>query len=246
MLKNNDRIAAAVARSQDPPDDVRDQGFTRPSTLVLVPFRNSALAFLQAFLDHFTASISQTGDGEPKKSQEAQAHHYSRFISQYSLPPDAVDKLATAEPGTYPPDHVQTFSGNIDDNFKIGVKLTKKSVRLFEAFYGADLIVASPLGLRLAIEKEGQVVAACLSPISMANHVLRSNADFLSSIEIVVVDQIDALLMQNWDHVQVCHRYCYFGLHFDLSHQVCVSANEQNSKGLAWGRLLANQAMVLG
>ena len=154
-MKNNDRIAAATAKSQDPPDDVRDQGFTRPSILVLVPFRNSALALLQAFLDHFTASISQTGDGEPPKSRGAQVHHYSRFISQYSLPPDAVDKLATAEPGVHPPDHVQTFSGNIDDNFKIGVKVMKKSVRLFEAFYGADLIVASPLGLRLAIEKEG-------------------------------------------------------------------------------------------
>lgn len=160
MLRNNDRVTAATAKSQNPPDDVQDQGFTRPSTLILVPFRNSALAFLQAFLDHFTASISQTEDGKPKKSQEAQVHHYSRFISQYSLPPDAIDKLATAEPGTYPPDHVQTFSGNIDDNFRIGVKVTKRSVRLFEAFYGADLIVASPLGLRLAIEKEGQVVAA--------------------------------------------------------------------------------------
>lgn len=171
MLKNNDRIASAASKSpaQDPPEDVQDQGFTRPSTLILVPFRNTALAFLQAFVDHFTASISQPGSGsgsggkgegakkKKEKTQEAQVHHYARFISQYSLPSGAVDKLASAEPGTYPPDHVATFSGNIDDNFKIGVKVTKRSVRMFEAFYGADLIVASPLGLRLAIEKEGCV-----------------------------------------------------------------------------------------
>ncbi|KAF8323895.1 digestive organ expansion factor [Clavulina sp. PMI_390] len=184
ILKNNDRIAAATSKGQEPPEDVRDQGYTRPSILVLLPFRNSALSFVQSFLDHFTSSLSHLENpSKEQKSQEAQIHHYARFVSQYSLPDGAVDKLVSAEPGTYPPDHVQTFSGNIDDNFRIGVKLTKRSVRLFEAFYGADMIVASPLGLRMAIEKEG-------------------NADFLSSIEIVIVDQVDAILMQNWEHVQ--------------------------------------------
>ncbi|KDQ09561.1 hypothetical protein BOTBODRAFT_36967 [Botryobasidium botryosum FD-172 SS1] len=178
VLKNNARLASSTA-SANPPDDVQDQGFTRPSVLVLLPFRNSAKAFLEAFCSHFTSSVNQSST----KSQESQIHHYARFVSQYSLPEGAIDKLATAEPGTYPPDHVQTFSGNIDDSFRIGVKVTKKSVRLFEGFYGADMIVASPLGLRMIIEKE-------------------KNADFLSSIEIVVVDQMDALAMQNWDHVQ--------------------------------------------
>ena len=69
-----------------------------------------------------------------------------------------MDKLANAEPGAYPRDHVEMFKGNVDDSFRLGVKFTKKSVKLFADFYGCDLIVASPLGLRMSIEKEGSVL----------------------------------------------------------------------------------------
>ena len=75
-------------------------------------------------------------------------------MSEFSLPTGTVDKLATADPGTYPRDHVETFKGNMDDNFRVGIKLTKKSVKVFADFYRCDLIIASPLGLRMSIERE--------------------------------------------------------------------------------------------
>jgi len=81
-------------------------------------------------------------------------------VSEYGLPPGTVDKLTTAEPGTYPRDHVETFKGNVDDNFRVGIKMTRKSVKMFSEFYDSDIVIASPLGLRRSIEKEKYVALA--------------------------------------------------------------------------------------
>ncbi|KAJ6498953.1 digestive organ expansion factor [Mycena sanguinolenta] len=169
VLKNNERLTKADD-NDSPPEDTQDQGFTRPSVLILLPFRSSAL-------DWFTALTSHT------PAPAFQVENQSRFLAEYGLSPGMIDKLATAEPGTYPRDHVETFKGNVDDNFRVGVKLTRKSVKMFADFYGCDIIMASPLGLRRSIEKE-------------------KSADYLSSIEVLVVDQLEALTMQNWEHVK--------------------------------------------
>lgn len=146
MLKNNERLAhAAKENPNDPmPEDVQDQGFTRPSVLFLLPFRSSALDWFHAITSH-------------TPSPAFQIENQARFVSEYGLSPGVVDKLATADPGTYPPDHVETFKGNIDDNFRVGMKMTRKSVKMFAEFYGSDMILASPLGLRRSIEKEKSV-----------------------------------------------------------------------------------------
>ncbi|PPR05899.1 hypothetical protein CVT24_006640 [Panaeolus cyanescens] len=172
VLKNNERLTKASKTNPDapPPEDVQDQGFTRPSVLVLLPFRSSALDWFRAITSHTPAPAFQI-------------EHQARFLNEYGLPEGVIDKLTSAEPGTYPPDHVETFKGNVDDNFRVGVKMTRKSVKMFAEFYGCDLILASPLGLRRSIEKE-------------------KNGDYLSSIEMLVIDQMDALTMQNWEHVK--------------------------------------------
>ncbi|KAJ7646964.1 digestive organ expansion factor [Roridomyces roridus] len=169
VLKNNERLAKADPKAS-PLEDVQDQGFTRPSVLILLPFRSSAL-------DWFTALTSHT------PPPDFQVENQSRFMAEYGLSPGMVDKLTTAEPGTYPRDQVETFKGNVDDNFRVGIKLTRKSIKMFSEFYGCDIIMASPLGLRRSIEKE-------------------KSADYLSSIELLVIDQLEALTMQNWEHVK--------------------------------------------
>lgn len=85
-----------------------------------------------------------------------------------------------------PDDYRATFCGNVDDHFRMGVSVIRSSVRLYAPFYSSDIIIASPLGLRTVLGAPGE---------------RQRDFDFLSSVEVLVVDQADVLLMQNWEHV---------------------------------------------
>jgi len=78
------------------------------------------------------------------------------------------------------------FTGNTGDDFRIGITVTKKSLKLFADFYSSDIIIASPLGLRTVIGAEGEP---------------ERDHDFLASIELLILDQTEIFLMQNWDHL---------------------------------------------
>jgi len=67
------------------------------------------------------------------------------------------------------------MSGNIDDSFRIGIALAKKSLKLYTAFDESDILLCSPLGLRMIIGEEAET---------------HHERDFLSSIEILIVDQV--------------------------------------------------------
>lgn len=181
MLKNNEHLAHAAAAEKAKTEvptlpDTRDQGFTRPKILILLPFRNSAVTWL-----NHLSTLSLASNIE----------NHARFLSEFQLPDSAVDKLSLSDAESkYPKDHIATFKGNIDDAFRIGIKMNRKSLKTFTEFYGSDIILASPLGLRKSIEQKGKDVDG-------------GEDDFLSSLECVVVDQADVMGMQNWEHVQV-------------------------------------------
>ncbi|KAK9479923.1 hypothetical protein V1514DRAFT_326883 [Lipomyces japonicus] len=162
VLKDNARLAKADQEKLDPPE-LRDQGFTRPKVLVVLPTRDACYRFVETII---------------KLSGSNQQENLKRFKTDY------FDDSQL--PAGKPEDFRQFFQGNNDDNFRIGIKFTRKTIKLYTEFYNSDLIIASPLGLRLSI---GDVTDK------------KRDFDFLSSIEIVILDQADALLMQNWEHV---------------------------------------------
>lgn len=182
IAKNEERIkrrfegeANGLESVEQPP---RDQGFTRPKVLLLLPSRSAALRVVERLLAIAPAS------------QQMSVEHKDRFFEDFGVEEEEdEDEVEGKKSGGKPADYQALFGGNNDDHFRLGVKLTRKSIKLYSEFYSSDIIIASPIGL--------------VTQIGEAKTENDKDVDFLSSIEIVVVDLADVILMQNWGHVEV-------------------------------------------
>ena len=171
ILKNNGKVEARESGEEK----LRDQGFTRPRVLIILPFKEAARKVVETFINLLYPSSK--GNVSNKK----------RFDQEYrAVPPSKGSKFK-------PQDFNETFEGDCDDDFKLGIGVTKSSLKLYTDFYSSDIIIASPLGLKLVIgeEEKGED----------GEKKLRGDSDFLSSIELLILDQADIFLMQNWEHI---------------------------------------------
>ncbi|XP_077998956.1 U3 small nucleolar RNA-associated protein 25 homolog [Glandiceps talaboti] len=185
VLKHNNLLSQQAI---DPDSDAtRDQGLTRPRVLIVVPFREAVFQIVNLFIKMLLPADKE------------QVGHRKRFIREYGPTEEAPSKLQR------PDDWETIFAGNIDDHFRIGMAVTRKSIRLYTDFYSSDIIIASPLGLRTIIGVEGE----------------KRDFDFLSSIDILVLDQTDIFHMQNWEHIQ--HLMEHMHLQPKQSHDVDFS-----------------------
>ncbi|KAK5204431.1 rRNA-binding ribosome biosynthesis protein utp25 [Exophiala xenobiotica] len=170
VLKNNAKLSASGTE----PLDLRDQGFTRPKVLIIVPTKQACVRFVDSIVN---------------LSEPDQQENKSRFLDTYSH--DDSDEWADK-----PEDFRALFGGNHEEDFRIGLKFTRKTIKYFSGFYNSDIIIGSPLGLMRTITTGGGGGGKDKDTKKKTH-----DADFLSSIEMVIMDHANALQMQNWQHV---------------------------------------------
>lgn len=154
----------------------RDLGFTQPKVLFLVPMRNKAYNVVSRILDL-----------GPPDTQQGLEVVKEKLMGSYGPDEDLERALKRQKKdgGQKPIDHESVFYGHVSDSVNIGIKVhLNGEFSFFRSISESDFIIASPLSLAVLIEKGDQ-----------------KTIDALSSIEVLIVDWMDVILMQNWMHL---------------------------------------------
>ncbi|KAL5225149.1 hypothetical protein ABZP36_011788 [Zizania latifolia] len=176
VVKNDAKLRSDPSRDILDDNLFLDQGFTRPKVLFVLPFKSIAKRVMKRLIELSPLS---------KKAEVIEQFKHEFGESEVELE----EPVQSSKPA----DFDLLFAGDTGDNFIFGIKYTKKSIKLLSNFYSSDIIVASPMALKHKIDgvEDNKEKGPAKEP----------DFDFLSSIEIVVVDHADVILMQNWSHL---------------------------------------------
>lgn len=221
ILGNNEKkskISKQIEKGEINPNDepeFRDQGYYRPKILILLPTRNIAWEVVNKLIKN-----SNVLNVDNKKKFQQQ------FYSDYKVSENSKSKR--------PDDFEDIFNGNSNDFFTIGLKWTRKTMKLYCKIEHCDIIIASPLGLKMLIDK--------------------TNSDFLTSIEMCIIDKMEGLIMQNWSHLyEILNKLNkppknFDGLKVDFSRIRMWSINDQSqflTQILTFGKYLTPEIMTI-
>lgn len=191
----------------------RDQGFTRPKVLILLPFRGLAHELVEIMIELLgpkTVTVNKArfdeeyGPDDHDEDEEgggiegAEADGTKRGNARAERAKAVLER----KPGDW-----KALLGegrNVDDMFTLGISLSPGGgkgkpgegkgvgVRLYCDFYNSDIIVASPVALhRASVPVDG----------GEGDGSGGVDSDFLSSVEVCILDRADVFLMQNWSYV---------------------------------------------
>ena len=219
--KDQKRKDRQLAAEESPADDEAnaDQGYCRPRVLILCPYRGAAYEIVANIIKTFGEDTSIT--------------NLDKFDDEFGPPEDDDDdddnnnnsakmklgakKKKEKKKRDHPDDWKAIFEGkNMDDDFKLGVQVNvgkgkgkgaDKGVqlRLFSDFFISDILIASPLGMRLLLEKSMSVNDGAIKSQRAKE---QPDADFLSSLEVIYTHQMDVMYMQNFDHIHFVMSLC--------------------------------------
>ncbi|KAH1067897.1 hypothetical protein J1N35_032884 [Gossypium stocksii] len=192
VRKNNAKIDKHQMSGKEeilPGDNFLDQGFTRPKILILLPLRSIALLVIERLIQLTPAN------------SKVNVEHIDRFYKDFGSEEVSSDeeeeqsKNAKTKKPSKPSDHQSLFKGDTRDDFMIGIKFTRKTIKLYGDFYSSDIIVASPLELMTKFgkaEKNKELDTDYLSSIE------RQNEHVLLYDQVVIIDHADVISLQNW------------------------------------------------
>ncbi|XP_057430427.1 protein NUCLEOLAR FACTOR 1 [Lotus japonicus] len=180
-VKKNDSKLNRLEENADT-DRFRDQGFTRPKVLIVLP--------LASIVYRVVKRLIQLTPSDYKVNVEYMDRFATKFGSEEhedGSGDDLESHNAKPQKSSKPADFQLLLEGNNEDDFMIGIKFTRKTIKLFSDFHTSDIIIASALSLANKIEEAG--------------NDKEKDVDFLSSIEVLIIDHADVIAMQNWSHV---------------------------------------------